>query len=212
MMRKLIMASVAAAAFAIAGSASAATVILQSDFEEVAVAPGNYVIVGSAGGWTKGAGTPGIEVQNNVAGAPAADGGAKFVELDSNSNSSMYYTLASGGSYQMTFLYSPRPGVGANSNGITLFLAGNLLNPPGEITGVGGGGTNWVSHTVNFTANAGDQIMFAATGLSDSYGGYLDNITISSVPEPATWAMMITGFGLAGTAIRRRRSMKVIAA
>ena len=27
----------------------------------------------------------------------------------------------------------------------------------------------------------------------------------SAVPEPATWAMMITGFGLAGAAIRRRR-------
>jgi hypothetical protein len=26
-----------------------------------------------------------------------------------------------------------------------------------------------------------------------------------AVPEPATWAMMITGFGLAGTALRRRR-------
>ena len=29
----------------------------------------------------------------------------------------------------------------------------------------------------------------------------------SAVPEPATWAMMITGFGMAGTAIRRRRSI-----
>ena len=28
----------------------------------------------------------------------------------------------------------------------------------------------------------------------------------SAVPEPATWAMMIMGFGLAGTAIRRRRT------
>ncbi len=27
----------------------------------------------------------------------------------------------------------------------------------------------------------------------------------SAVPEPATWAMMITGFGLAGAAMRRRR-------
>ena len=38
----------------------------------------------------------------------------------------------------------------------------------------------------------------------------LDNITISAplssaVPEPATWAMMIIGFGGAGVAIRRRR-------
>jgi hypothetical protein len=29
---------------------------------------------------------------------------------------------------------------------------------------------------------------------------------ITAVPEPATWAMMITGFGLTGLAIRRRRS------
>lgn len=28
----------------------------------------------------------------------------------------------------------------------------------------------------------------------------------SAVPEPGTWALMITGFGLAGTAIRRRRT------
>ena len=33
----------------------------------------------------------------------------------------------------------------------------------------------------------------------------------SAVPEPATWAMMITGFGLAGTAIRRRRSIAIAA-
>jgi hypothetical protein len=29
---------------------------------------------------------------------------------------------------------------------------------------------------------------------------------VSAVPEPATWAMMIIGFGGAGVAIRRRRS------
>ena len=37
---------------------------------------------------------------------------------------------------------------------------------------------------------------------ADSFG--------AAVPEPATWAMMIVGFGLAGSAIRRReRVMKV---
>ncbi|HVK42525.1 MAG TPA: PEPxxWA-CTERM sorting domain-containing protein [Phenylobacterium sp.] len=33
----------------------------------------------------------------------------------------------------------------------------------------------------------------------------------SAVPEPATWAMMITGFGLAGVAIRRRSAITVAA-
>jgi hypothetical protein len=32
-------------------------------------------------------------------------------------------------------------------------------------------------------------------------------LTLSAVPEPATWAMMITGFGLLGLAARRRREL-----
>lgn len=33
----------------------------------------------------------------------------------------------------------------------------------------------------------------------------------SSVPEPGVWAMMITGFGLAGGVLRRRRRRTVFA-
>lgn len=45
-------------------------------------------------------------------------------------------------------------------------------------------------------------------------GGWIqfDNIVVdeigSPVPEPATWAMMIAGFGMVGGAIRRRRGMQ----
>lgn len=31
------------------------------------------------------------------------------------------------------------------------------------------------------------------------------SVTVTGVPEPATWAMLITGFGLVGSAMRRRR-------
>lgn len=38
----------------------------------------------------------------------------------------------------------------------------------------------------------------------------VDNINLgAAVPEPAAWALMITGFGLAGVALRRRRSLAV---
>lgn len=41
----------------------------------------------------------------------------------------------------------------------------------------------------------------------------LDNITgTSSVPESATWTMMIAGFGLIGMSARRRQSMKIVLA
>jgi hypothetical protein len=33
-----------------------------------------------------------------------------------------------------------------------------------------------------------------------------DNIQSNFVPEPATWAMMIAGFGMVGGALRRRRT------
>lgn len=49
--------------------------------------------------------------------------------------------------------------------------------------------------------------------------GYYDGADIcanfelmsGAVPEPATWAMMITGFGMAGVALRRRRYASVAA-
>lgn len=39
----------------------------------------------------------------------------------------------------------------------------------------------------------------------------LDHSTVGAVPEPATWALMIAGFGLVGTSLRRR-STTVVAA
>lgn len=40
----------------------------------------------------------------------------------------------------------------------------------------------------------------------------IDNVTgvgQGVIPEPATWAMMIAGFGLVGFAARRRRSLAI---
>ncbi|WP_354310882.1 PEPxxWA-CTERM sorting domain-containing protein [Sphingomonas trueperi] len=43
--------------------------------------------------------------------------------------------------------------------------------------------------------------------------GYVDNMTfVTSVPEPASWGMMLAGSGMTGAAIRRRRRKTVAAA
>ena len=39
-----------------------------------------------------------------------------------------------------------------------------------------------------------------------SWSANWDNTLSSTTPEPATWALMISGFGLAGMALRRRRA------
>ncbi|WP_380874704.1 hypothetical protein ACFB49_00770 [Sphingomonas sp. DBB INV C78] len=183
-----------------------AAVVFQSTFENVPGGPsaGQFVFVQEADGWTAGGPNNPIELQNNVAGAPAPDGGSVFVELDSSRNSSMSRIIQAG-TYQLSFLYSPRPGVGAGSNGIEVYLGSDLLDPPGTVTGAGGGGTSWATVTSGiFTVNQATTLTFAAAGTSESLGGYVDNITLTAVPEPASWAMMIAGFGMVGGAMRRR--------
>jgi len=65
-------------------------------------------------------------------------------------------------------------------------------------------------HTASFTATvAGSFNLDFDSGSADGIGPLLDNVTVDvtggGVPEPASWALMITGFGLAGTALRRQR-------
>lgn len=45
-------------------------------------------------------------------------------------------------------------------------------------------------------------------GNSQGGGSYTANVTFAAVPEPATWALMILGFGVVGYALRRRPSVR----
>ena len=60
--------------------------------------------------------------------------------------------------------------------------------------------TNTIATTagaLNFTSNPTSLVFRAVTG------------AVPAVPEPASWAMMIAGFGLAGLGLRRRTSLRV---
>ena len=48
-------------------------------------------------------------------------------------------------------------------------------------------------------------------GVSGGNGQFTIDIAYAPVPEPATWAMMIVGFGAAGAAIRRRKLVPSVA-
>jgi hypothetical protein len=75
---------------------------------------------------------------------------------------------------------------------------------------VGGIPAYSTTHSYDFLLNTGLAIPGALHfGVSD--GGYSDNtgrfvITVG-VPEPASWALMIAGFGMVGVAMRRRKAV-----
>jgi hypothetical protein len=85
-------------------------------------------------------------------------------------------------------------------------LAGSTLKPANGDQAIGS-----TNRRVFFTAE-GDEVIsglrFTATGKSfeidDVAGKLADDGSGATVPEPATWAMMVMGFGLVGYARRRR--------
>lgn len=93
------------------------------------------------------------------------------------------------------------------------------------------GGSGFLAGTSTFNRNIASNMPFGTSSFSfvagnsgsirlafgsssrDNVGPLLDNvsldITSGAVPEPATWAMMILGFGLIGAAMRRRQTVRV---
>lgn len=68
----------------------------------------------------------------------------------------------------------------------------------------------WVRQTLSFTPLLGGSVKFLfGTLTGGGYGPLIDNFAVdigptAAIPEPASWALMILGLGLAGTGARRR--------
>ncbi len=65
--------------------------------------------------------------------------------------------------------------------------------------------------TVAFNWNGLSSVSFASAGGTDVFDVSgeqfgLDSLDVSAVPEPAGWALMLAGFGLAAAGLRRRRT------
>jgi len=121
--------------------------------------------------------------------------------------------LTVGQAYTISFKASARPDPGKAdyaSNPFTVAVNGAALGQYDTKL------TSWKSFTTNaFVATASTaSLSFTgsrAIGAENDVG--LDSVTIAAVPEPATWAMMLVGFGMIGAASRyRRRGGKAVLA
>ena len=75
--------------------------------------------------------------------------------------------------------------------------------------------SGWQSARLRFVATGSvEDLFFTSIGTPPTGAppfALLDNVVMSQVPEAATWAMLVAGFGLVGAVARRRRMATVAA-
>jgi hypothetical protein len=141
-------------------------------------------------------------------------GNGYYVDLDGSSGNG---NLPYAGQLTYTGTFAPGKYV------VTFDLAGNQRGAPAQSLDLvaGSGSTQYTDvpstqgftkETFYFTATAAqNSLQFSELGPSDQQGNLLDNVSVSAVPEPATWAMMLLGFFGMAFAIRsnRRSTLRV---
>lgn len=184
------------------GANAATNLVTNGSFEQNSQANGTWSTRGSLVGWT---GQPTVELRNNVSGV--AQDGVNFVELDTNRNSGISQTVNATGLVELSFWYSARPGTATTTNDIFVSFGNSfqttVLHGVGNTTGT----NQWqhFSQIIDLGKSGSAVLSFYARGVSDSYGGSLDNISVTAVPEPETYAMLLAGLGVMATIARRRK-------
>lgn len=170
--------------------------------------------------------TTGARIQASMPGI-GVEGGASGPQLDTNQGAAREGILFSStknfsiNGFKLSFVDGDDTlqiyGVNANGSLVSLGFNGVIR------TGLAGAAPSPVVTTANsgtvglmladptfafrrylFTTMVGGDVQFMGTA---GQGYRIDSIT-GAVPEPATWAMMITGFGLVGAAGRRQRKAR----
>ncbi|QMW24588.1 PEP-CTERM sorting domain-containing protein [Sandaracinobacteroides saxicola] len=210
-MRNFTLAAAAFAAFTMSTAASAAVVVL--DFDGVATTNNVAAVGGFYNGGVSADGNSGTNYgvafssnalainSYNGSGEPNPgilfflSGGAVTIDYAAGFTTGFSFNYSSNSQASIT-VYD---GLGATGNVLaTLNLVNNFQS--------GCGYCAWDPIGVSF-AGIAKSIDFAGGA---NFVGY-DNITFGSatpgIPEPATWAMMIIGFGMVGSALRRRTAV-----
>lgn len=210
-------------AMALVASAPVSAVTIVNGSFELGVDPGSSFSTQAAGssaitGWTVGG--AGVDY---IGGYWMASDGVRSIDLSALSAGSVSQSLETviGQSYTVSFDLSGNPDNGAGGKLSVISVSGSLPSIQTYTVGANNSHSNmnWETYSYNFTAFSTTSILTFASAEYNPYGPALDNVSIltdggigSTVPEPATWAMLMVGFGMVGYSVRRRRNFQSVSA
>ena len=218
--RPALAASLALSIFALAGGASAAVTVADGDFSAPVLGAGQYEygpnnvggassdgIVAAASGVSFD-GNSGVQANGSAWGFAAAPLGAtQTAFLQSYSGGASAITLdvsglTAGDSYSVSFYDARRGGYGLNP--ISVSIATDGSTSLGTFTPRS---TAWsFVYAGSFLAGGSNgQLTFSTANLGGDNDSGLYGVSITQVPEPASWALMLVGLGGLGAVTRRSR-------
>lgn len=206
--------------------AHAADLVKNGSFEDTTVnGKGNFA--GHVDGWSGGGNltyiaSPGTadNGQDPILYGPFpanSPNGGKFVIADGDPiyRDAIWQTIAGltiGGVYELNFFqaagqWSGRPSAENTTERWQVSFGDETKKSEAYHLPFAGAGP-WQLQTMRFTATATSQVLsFLADGTPAGAPpmSLLDGVSLSAVPEPSTWAMLLTGFAAVGGAMRARR-------
>ena len=195
--------------FALSPASAAVNLIQDGDFNNPV--PGNpFDTIGTGSSWHVPVGS--VDVIGNY--WQLTPSGAHSVDLDGNAPGGISQNfIAAAGTYQLSFWLSGNPDGSPSTKSMTVSV-GSVLNQlfTYDVTG-DKSNMNFVLEHLTFTSTGGSNTLsFLSQDVNSPFGAVVGGISISAVPEPATWAMLILGFGGIGTMLRYARRRGALAA
>ena len=191
----------AVAALASAGSANAAVSITSAAYD-AALAPGEQLVVTfdapHAAGYDITGGATRIGTADDAA-APFGDT-TRFMYVLGGTSATLTTPLLKSFSIYIGSVDSYNSITFKGANGYEETVSGS------QLVAIANG--NQSSDETNrrfyfdFGADRVNEVIFSSTSNSFEF----DNIAAGAVPEPATWAMLLVGFGFIGASLRRRQA------
>jgi choice-of-anchor C domain-containing protein len=165
---------------------------------------------GTGNPWTVSSGS--IDEIGNYWQAPSTGGGS--VDLSGSAAGAIQQSFnAAAGSYNLQFFLSGNPDGGPATKEITVSVGGVTQDFFYTLGGTNSkSNMNYILETLAFHSAGGSNLVSFTSDTDGVFGGVIGGVNVSAVPEPATWAMLLLGFGGIGWTLRRRQSAALISA
>jgi choice-of-anchor C domain-containing protein len=207
-LKTALLAAACAAACGVATSAGAAA-FTNGSFE-LGVNPGSTFVTLAGGSTGVTDWVVGGDSIDYIGGYWQAEDGSRSIDLSGNANGSIAQTFdtVAGQAYLVNFFLAGNPDGGpAAKLEITSADGGQQQNSVFTVTGSDSrANMGWTAFSYNFSATGASTTLAFASATGTAFGPALDNVSVRAVPEPATWALMLVGFGGLGAVLRRRRA------